>query len=206
MVRPVTGRHTTVPLVSWIVLVAVAAAADVPEPRLVPPPSCSRAQELPPGRLEELRRFLPVPEGYAQWRERDCFPPRLDRETLARTIRPYDVIVSVAGAEAVTIDPGSDWLGECARAGLRVSAPHPVTGPDLIAVLDEIAARPDLAATDIREIGLGMATQAENGSPLYSLTLGTPRAVARVQCFEDVGILVERAATALQQARQATVW
>jgi len=167
----------------------------------VPPPPCRPAGQLPAGELERLYRFASIPDGFARWKERDCFPQRLDDATLARTVRPMDIVVSVGGKDAFVIDPGNNWLDECANVGIPVTGMRELTGSDLLTVIDHVASDPVLSSSDIREIGVAVGKKAGDSGPVYALVLGTPRSVVRVQCFEDTAVLVERAAAAMRQAQ-----
>jgi hypothetical protein len=163
-------------------------------------PACVGIEDLSPGEIETYYRFGALPHGFATWRERNCFPPRLEAEALARTPDPVGTIVSVAGRDAVVVDPGTAWLIECSQAGQPAVGIRGTSGADLVAVIDRIARHPGFSGADIREVGVSMGEPAEGDEPIYALLLGTPRALVRVQCFRDVAALVDRAAEALGQA------
>jgi hypothetical protein len=191
-------------------LLVLAAAAPVRKavvglapPELSPPPPCVPAERLPPGEMERLRRFAALPHGYLEWKERNCFPPRLDDRALSRIVEPAGIVVAIGTHDVLVVDPGRSWAAECAAVGIPGAVPRPVTGSDLLTVLEEIRHRPALASADLREVGLSVA-RTPDGTQVYALVLGTPRAIVRVQCFEDRAVLAERAEAALYRAEQAS--
>jgi hypothetical protein len=173
------------------------------QPNLVAAPPCVPRESVDPAELQRLFRFASIPDGFAEWQRRDCFPRILDDPTLARTIAPAGTIVTIAGKDAVVRDLGTGWLGDCVAAGVPASGSQAVTGSDLLSVIERIAGTPVLSAADIREIGIAKGRRAEGGGPVFALSLGTLREMVRVQCFEEVGPMVERAATAMEQAQRA---
>lgn len=157
---------------------------------------CRNVEAMDPEDLRKLGRFAALPEHFESWRRRNCWPDRLDDARLRTTADPTGAVITVGDRDAFVVGMDPDWITRCPeKPGLRPRLTR-VTGADLLAVKQRIAAMPRLQGSDILEIGFG---RAEAGSEnLFALRLGTRDRATRVECFEDFQELVDKAAEALR--------
>jgi hypothetical protein len=166
-----------------------------------PPPGCVPGEALAPEEVRRLMRFAVVPGGYGEWKNQNCYPRFVDDASLGRTTAPVGIVISVAGRDALVVDVGTAWLEQCRASGLSAVGPDPVTGSELLTVLEAIARSPTLAAEDIREIGL--AKGRHGGGAVYALYLGTVRREVLAPCFDDLDGMIAQAEARLSGSAPA---
>jgi hypothetical protein len=182
------------PLVLWLWLSGLAAA----EVASVMPPACTRREALDGAEYQRLGRFVALGGGYRQWAEKDCYPVRLDDEALARIDRPVGYVVTIAGHDAFVVDLGPSWFTRCTKTSTPVAGSIAVDGATLLALTRHLAALPEVASLDIREIGFAEARTRDKRA-VFALYLATGDRAADIECFEDLDQAVERAAAELSR-------
>jgi hypothetical protein len=156
---------------------------------------CLKAEEMPVQDLRRLGRFAALPNYFSSWRERNCWPQRLEDDRLQKTASPLGTVISIGGHDALVVALDPDWIRRChEKPGLRPRLVR-VTGNDLFAVKERIAAAPSLGSRDVLEIGFSRAEAGETN--LFALYLGTRDRTARVECFDDFAELLDKSAEAL---------
>ena len=187
------------------VVAALAAAglalAQAPPPGLPQAPferpiiGCLKAEEMPVQDLRRLGRFAALPNYFSSWRERNCWPQRLEDDRLQKTASPLGTVITVGGRDALVVALDPDWIRRChEKPGLRPRLVR-VTGNDLYVVKERIAASPSLGRRDVLEIGFSRAEAGETN--LFALYLGTRDRTARVECFDDFAELLDKSSEAL---------
>ena len=156
---------------------------------------CLKAEEMPVQDLRRLGRFAALPNYFSSWRERNCWPQRLADDRLQKTASPLGTVITVGGRDALVVALDPDWIRRChEKPGLRPRLVR-VTGNDLFAVKERIAAAPALGDRDVLEIGFSRAEAGDMN--LFALYLGTRDRTARVECFDDFRELLDKSAEAL---------
>ena len=177
------------------------ALAQAPLPGLPQAPferpiiGCLKAEEMPVQDLRRLGRFAALPNYFSSWRERNCWPQRLEDDRLQKTASPLGTVITVGGRDALVVALDPDWIRRChEKPGLRPRLVR-VTGNDLFAVKERIAASPALGRRDVLEIGFSRAEAGDTN--LFALYLGTRDRTARVECFDDFVELLDKSSEAL---------
>ncbi len=168
---------------------AVAAPLDVPLPA-----GCLHRSELAAAEFEKLGRFFVLRGGYDEWTRMDCYPRRVEPSELASSVSSgvLGFVTPLGGGDAYVFDLGETWLQDCARSRGLSADSEPVAGSDLLDLKRAVDASP-LARVDLREVGISKG-RLRDGKPLYALNLGTREHSLFLQCYDDLGAAVERAA------------
>lgn len=181
---------TTVPVLAGAEAMVLAASASGA-------PGCVGPGALGPGEQQRLERFAVLPKVWETWQERECYPRILSDEALSRVSRPVGIVISVAGHDALVIDPGHGWLEKCEERGIPVGYVEQVLGADLLRVKERIELSPVLSKLDILEIGLSRG-RTKKGRPLHGLYVGTRDRTAMVVCYQSMERLLERVTEVFQ--------
>jgi hypothetical protein len=160
---------------------------------------CRRVETMEVEEVRRLGRFAALPEHFEPWRERNCWPAVLDDDRLQAAPNAYGTVVTIGERLALVTGIDPDWILRCPeRRGLRPRLTR-VTGSDLLAVKQRIAATPGLGTQDVLELGFSRAEAGDTN--LFALHVGTRERSARIECFDDFQELLDKAADALAGAR-----